>query len=241
MEISALEQSGASAGAADACLVVPAYENEFPLKSLAMPEGAAAVLQSLADQQVLTGKAQSCYYLPTPLDQVKGVLVLGLGAREKCAAETVRRAAGVAAGLLKQHKMQKVCLDLVQFPELPPAAFVEGVMLGQYTFDVYKKNGDEPRPDGAVRELVLLLGQGRDTEAAVSGARRAARTRAADAGAESRDSWHPAQEMVWPGWTTRKSAGSHWPATSRRRSVKLPGRVVTVLPSSAAFSRKRGS
>ncbi len=174
MEISALEQSGASAGAADACLVVPAYENEFPLKSLAMPEGAAAVLQSLADQQVLTGKAQSCYYLPTPLDQVKGVLVLGLGAREKCAAETVRRAAGVAAGLLKQHKMQKVCLDLVQFPELPPAAFVEGVMLGQYTFDVYKKNGDEPRPDGAVRELVLLLGQGRDTEAAVSGARRAA-------------------------------------------------------------------
>lgn len=145
------------------CLVVPAYHKEFPLNSAVLAEEDELVLQALADTEVLTGAAGNCYYLPAPSRPYGGVLVLGLGDRDKCDAESFRRATGKAAALLKKNRIKRVGLDLVNFPELPVPAFVESLNLAQYRFDTYKKEQDKPTP--SVQKITLIVGDGVDKAA----------------------------------------------------------------------------
>ncbi|NLN92933.1 MAG: leucyl aminopeptidase [Candidatus Hydrogenedens sp.] len=138
------------------CLVVPAYHKEFPLNSAVLAEEDELVLQALADREVLTGAAGCCYYLPVPSRAYGGVLVLGLGDRDKFDAESLRRTTGEASSLLKSNKISRIGLDLVNFPELPAPAFVESLNLAQYRFETYKKAAENPAP--AVQEIALIVG-----------------------------------------------------------------------------------
>ena len=127
----------------ETCLVVPAYQKEFPLNSALLLEEDELVLQALVDKEVITGKASSCYYLPTPSRGYKGVLVLGLGKQDALDEEGVRRAAGSAVSQFKKHRIGHLYVDVTGFSELPVQALVEGINLGQYVFDTYKKVKDE--------------------------------------------------------------------------------------------------
>ena len=136
---------------AETCLVVPLLEKAFPLNSDVLTEADELTLQALADKGVIRGKAEEVNYLPTPDGAYKGVLVAGLGSEEKAGAEAaaaavceaMRRTAGKACVLLGQQRVCHVYLDISRHGHLPPEAFIEGILLGQYDFDIYKS-----RPDG---------------------------------------------------------------------------------------------
>jgi leucyl aminopeptidase len=154
------------------CLVIPAYQKEFPLNSALLAEEDELVLQSLVDRNVLSGAAGSCYFLPAPGRPYGSVLVLGLGERKKADAESLRRATGEAATLLKSNRIERLGVDLVHFPELPVAAFVESLNLAQYRFETYKKAQENPVP--SVQELTLIAGKEVDQTALKEACDRAA-------------------------------------------------------------------
>lgn len=148
----------------DTCLVVPCFYKDFPLESAVLAEEDEVVLQALADREILTGKMKSYYYLPTPGRAYKGVLVLGLGLRADFNAEVLRRCVGVAVAPLKRNRVRHIYLDVSHFEALPLDAFVEGLNLGQYTFDTYKSSEDNNVPV-AVGELTILVSDDVDEQA----------------------------------------------------------------------------
>ncbi len=130
----------------ESCLVIPLFDKAFPLDSSLLNEQDDLFLQTLADKGVLTGKAQSCYYAATPKSAYQSVLVLGLGAREDYDDEILRRCGGKAAEILQQNRVSHVYFDISRHDNVPPVPFLEGLVLGQYAFDVYKK---KPEPEDA--------------------------------------------------------------------------------------------
>ena len=147
----------------DTCLVVPAWFKEFPLESAVLTEEDEVTLQALVDREIITGKEKSSYYLPTPSGAYKGVLVLGLGKRGELDAEVLRRCTGSAVSFLKRNRVRHLYLDVSRFSELPVEAFVEGVNLGQYRFDTYKKQDADTEPV-AVNEITIIVEEGVDAD-----------------------------------------------------------------------------
>lgn len=148
----------------ESCLVIPAYYKEFPLNSVVLAEEDEIVLQALVDKDVITGKLNSYYYLPTPSRIYRGVLVLGLGERDSFDAEVLRRSVGAAVAAFRRNRIRHLYFDVCYFSELPVEVFVEGVNLGQYAFDTYKKP-DEDSLVAMVSEITIVTGDDSDAEA----------------------------------------------------------------------------
>ena len=145
----------------DTCLVIPSYYDEFPLESSVLSEEDEITLQALVDREIITGKLKSYYYLPTPGKHYQGVLVMGLGRRSECDAEALRRCAGTVVAPLKRNRVRHVYFDASRFEELAPEVFVEGLNLGQYHFDTYKKSDNSPV---TVSEITVVTSDGADRE-----------------------------------------------------------------------------
>ncbi len=148
----------------ESCLVVPLFEKGFPLNSELLSEEDELALQALADKDVITGRARQCYFLPRPNGVYKGVLVLGLGKRAGFTEETLRRAAGEACALLSANRIDHVHLDISHFPDLPVAAFLEGIELGQYVFDVYRTPPEDIPEPVMVQRLTVATPEETDVE-----------------------------------------------------------------------------
>lgn len=155
MRVSVVEAKQAEFKEEASCLVVPVFEGGFPLLSEVLAEDDEYVLQTLADQDILTGKASACYYFLTPSGRYKGVLALGLGKKEGFDAEALRRAAGAACAHLGANRVAHVYFDATA-AEVPADAFLEGIALGQYDFDVYKKAPEGPAPVRVAETTVLV-------------------------------------------------------------------------------------
>jgi leucyl aminopeptidase len=147
----------------ETCLVVPLLENDLPLNSDVLTEADELTLQALADKGIVRGKAEEVTYLPTPGGAYKGVLVAGLGRAEKAgveaprpgAREALRRTAGKACATLGQQRVGHVYFDISRHSHLPAEAFVEGILLGQYDFDIYKARPEGE--EGPVRVEVITI------------------------------------------------------------------------------------
>lgn len=148
MKISAIEIARCAFKGAGQCLVLPVFEKETPDSTL-LAAHERQVLRDLAKRGVITGKAQDIHYLPAPAAPYGGVLLMGLGKRAQCDAEAVRRGAGAVCPVLKAQLAQRLTLDATHAPECTPEAFVEGILLGAYTFDAFKKaeDGKKTRPE----------------------------------------------------------------------------------------------
>ncbi|MEW2247486.1 leucyl aminopeptidase [Streptomyces sp. NPDC006975] len=124
----------------------------------------AAVLETLG----ASGAEGEVTKLPAPAGfKAPLVVAVGLGAQpekdDTFDAEALRRAAGVAARTLTGAKKAAFALPLTDAADA--GAVAEGVLLGAYTFDVYKDNGkDAKAKNGKVplAEAVLLGGKPRD-------------------------------------------------------------------------------
>jgi leucyl aminopeptidase len=94
------------------------------------------------------------------------VVAVGLGSvpekDETYGAESLRRAAGVAARALAGTKKAAFALPLADAADA--GAVGEGALMGAYTFDAYKENGKEAKAGGKapLAEVTLLGGKPRD-------------------------------------------------------------------------------
>ena len=161
MNVNVETASATDFGQQESCLVVPVFEGAFPLMSDLLAEEDESTLQALADKEVIAGKAKECYYLPTPNGAYKGVLVAGLGKRDSFDAEGLRRVAGAAVSLFAKNRVTNVYLDTTHHNDLPVTAFLEGVVLGQYDFHVYKKEAEREAPP-KVDGLTVVVKDGTD-------------------------------------------------------------------------------
>ncbi len=148
----------------ETCLIIPLFEKDFPLESAVLAEEDELALQALADKEIINGTAGECYYYPRPTGQFKGILVLGLGDRKKFLPETLRRAAGTAAAQLATNKITQIFLDISHYSELPAEAFIEGIILSQYDFSIYKQNDDKHPAPVKVEETTLIIRDDYDPE-----------------------------------------------------------------------------
>ncbi|MBW7864273.1 MAG: leucyl aminopeptidase [Candidatus Hydrogenedentes bacterium] len=158
----------------ETCLVIPLFEGAEKIVSGAVGKECLKTLQALLGKNILSGKAQSCYYLATPGAKFQGLLTLGLGPEGKLNAETVRRAAGKASALLRGHRTKSLYLDLASAPAFPADAFVEGLVLAQYDFNVYKRPAGDASAPVTVNAVTLITHSGADNDGLARKSHRAA-------------------------------------------------------------------
>ena len=98
-------------------------------------------------------------------DKTHRTLLIGLGAKEKIEADTLRRAAGTAIKHLLKLGGKDAALDLVPFPDYVGPA-VEGAILASYKFDGF---GKDPAKNsrGTLRDLQVLVSEHEVTNASV--------------------------------------------------------------------------
>jgi leucyl aminopeptidase len=150
-------------GAGSSVLVVPVVstdDEDRPGAVVAAAEpflSAAAVAEIEAGLRALeaTGGSEQIHRLVVPSLPVASVLTIGLGKpRSEWPADTIRRAAGVAARSLGTAEV--VITTLAELPgEGVCSAAVEGLILGSYRFSAFRSDKTAPKDKGLLKITVL--------------------------------------------------------------------------------------
>ena len=134
-------------------VVLPCCEEETSLPGDARPlsKPLAPLLADRKSRGEFTGKAnQLSLAEPHGLLAAKRLLFVGLGKRAAITPETIRQAAGKAAGLIKSLGVGNVAMPLfgLGLGKLAPGpaaqAQAEGLLLGLYDFNIYKTEAKPP-------------------------------------------------------------------------------------------------
>jgi leucyl aminopeptidase len=131
-------------------LVIPVFEG--PHAGPGVKDVKGLDLMGLYAGAGLKGKRGEALLVPnTGTDGLaaKGVLLLGVGAKDKADPDACRRAAGRVAGQLAKRKSVATTLpQIVRGADAPAAvqATVEGLLLGSHRFDRYKSKADGRAP-----------------------------------------------------------------------------------------------
>ncbi len=91
------------------------------------------------------GKAAEVFLVPSPDgSKPQRVLLVGLGKADKVSTESLRQAGGKSAAYLRDMGMKKIALSTKVISSLDhsPADFIEGSLLGLYTYRKYSKEKD---------------------------------------------------------------------------------------------------
>lgn len=92
-----------------------------------------------------SGKQNEVFLMKAPAAvKPERLLLVGLGKKEQISTEKIRQAGGKAATYLRDMGMKKAALstDFLSELKISPAEFIEGALLGLYTYKKYKKNGN---------------------------------------------------------------------------------------------------
>ena len=149
--------------AADAC-VSGIFERgdkpaPFPRSLSAEDEAAQGIIKAAWDRKEVRGKRKEVTTFHRPDGRGRIVLV-GLGAREKFRAETVRRAAAEAVKAMKGRGVRTLAFRLSSFVvepvprEAAARALCDGAILGSYEFVKYRTT-----TEGGVEEATVHLGE----------------------------------------------------------------------------------
>lgn len=101
------------------------------------------------------GSLNEVLLVPAPEDiKPERILFLGLGKKDAVTAEKIRQAGGKALSYLRDMEMKKTALSTLAFSHLQqsPVLFIEGALLGLYTYRKYKNENHAK----AVSSLVLI-------------------------------------------------------------------------------------
>ncbi|OBH58029.1 leucyl aminopeptidase [Mycobacterium sp. E2479] len=145
-----------------------------------LSSGAVAEIDSGLRALEATGSAEQVHRLVAPSLPVSSVLTIGLGkGRSEWPADTVRRAAGVAARSL--GKTESVITTLAELPGAGVAsAAVEGLILGSYRFTEFRSDKTAPKDPGLRKITVLATARDAKNDAAHAAAVSAAVATARD-------------------------------------------------------------
>lgn len=119
-------------------IVIPAFEKEFPIQSRLLSEELEMLVQSIVDREVFSGKENDIFFVPTQANEYAGIVLVGLGEREKLNEEKVRRAGGNIVNCIQQNRITRLVFDWskVNSGYIPPA--IEGILLTSFSFENYK-------------------------------------------------------------------------------------------------------
>ncbi|MEE6138982.1 leucyl aminopeptidase [Mycobacterium sp. 050128] len=161
-------------GAGSSVLVLPVVstgDEDRPGATVAAAEpflSEEAVAEILAGLQALdaTGASEQVHRLVVSSLPVASVLTVGLGKpQSEWPAETVRRAAGVAARSL--GKAESVITTLAELPGAGvAAAAVEGLILGSYRFTAFRSDKTAPKDKGLSK--ITMLATAKDAKKQVA-------------------------------------------------------------------------
>ena len=125
--------------ACDALILLFSENGSAELK--AMPRQIGPLIKKVFSKE-FSGKQNEVFLMKAP-DSVKPqrLLLAGLGKKEQISAEKIRQAGGKSAAYLRSMGMKKVALstDFLYGLKISPADFIEGALLGLYTYGRYKK------------------------------------------------------------------------------------------------------
>ncbi len=138
-----------------AALVVPVAEGHSGPVSERLSEADARVAARALESGLFKGKAGDVFAFPAAADGLACVVLVGLG-EDAADAEQLRRAGGKAVEALGRHRVEACAIDLSN-AGWPCEALLEGIVLGQYRFEKYKKPSEE-NPAVSVAQFVLLGG-----------------------------------------------------------------------------------
>ena len=99
------------------------------------------------------GKQNEVLLVPAPQDiKPERILLVGLGKKDEISREKVRRAGGKAAVYLRDMGMKKIALSIrvLSSLKMSPADFIEGSLLGLYTFKRYVEEKNNKTIDSFV-------------------------------------------------------------------------------------------
>jgi leucyl aminopeptidase len=131
-----------------------------------LPAEAVAEIEAGLQALDATGGSEQVHRLVVPSLPVASVLTIGLGkARSEWSADTIRRAAGVAARSL--GGAEAVITTLAELPgDDVCSAAVEGLILGSYRFTAFRSGKTAPKDKGLSKITVLATGKDAKKQAA---------------------------------------------------------------------------
>ncbi|SPM42166.1 Leucyl aminopeptidase, partial [Mycobacterium numidiamassiliense] len=161
-------------GAGSSVLLVPVVSTGDDDRPGAVVEAADSFLSAEAIEEIeadllaleATGGSEQVHRLVVPALPVASVLTIGLGKpRDEWPADTIRRAAGVAARSL--GGAEAVITTLAELPgEDVGAAAVEGLILGSYRFTAFRSDKTAPKDKGLTKITVLATAKDAKKQAA---------------------------------------------------------------------------
>lgn len=126
-------------------LAIGFFKDDFQREELGRLQDIALAPWRAGD---FTGKEGQVVALYHDLPQEKRILLVGLGAKEGCTLERLRRSYGALAKACLKYKCKTLNLIVPQNAQIPHdaaiKAVVEGLLLASYTFDKLKSVSDEP-------------------------------------------------------------------------------------------------
>lgn len=134
-------------------LILPAAEG-LSGNSKTLSASVSALLGKISPSE-FQGKKNELLLVPAPEDiRPKRILLVGLGKKGEINPEGIRQAGGKALALLRSSGISAAALSTTTLSDLnmSPAYFIEGALLGLYTYDRYKKEKETK----AVRKLTIL-------------------------------------------------------------------------------------
>ena len=158
-----------------AALILPLFEEKtLPGELATLDRTLGGEIARMLKDGEIRGGAGEATLLPTfGKLPARHILLVGLGKRDKLHPETLRKASGTAASVLKKRNLTDAVTTLAQVsPDAAAAveAVVEGTLLGLYDFDTYKSAKKEGAPY-ALTALVVAVAA-KDRVAAAAGLRR---------------------------------------------------------------------
>jgi len=134
-------------------LILPFTEGHSELYDRLSPSITKLIKRVLSKE--FNGKQNEVLLVPAP-DDIKSerIFFIGLGKKEDVSREKIRQAGGKAAAYLRDSGMKKIALSTSVLSSLntSPADFIEGSLLGLYTFKKYMKE----KNDKTIESVTIL-------------------------------------------------------------------------------------
>jgi leucyl aminopeptidase len=211
-------------------IILPVPEGE-PERYRFLGKAAAETIRKGFSRK-FSGKRNEVFPVPAPAGfKAEWALLAGLGKKGEMSAERLRQAGGKAASYLRMNGMKKAALStaVISSLKVSPSAFIEGTLLGLYTYEKYRAE----KNNNAVSRFVILSKPSRDLKRKIDWSRTVA-----SAVSLARDLVNtPANDM-----TPSHLAGAARALKGRRLSVKvLERRDAERLGMGAYLSVAKGS
>jgi leucyl aminopeptidase len=173
MEVRVVEASDVRPAGKRSCLIVPVFEDDAKVESPLLDQDATARFNAMKSAGVLRGKPSEVTLLPLGTGDWSCAAAVGLGEQAKYAPEILRRATGAATDAIGAQRCDEAVFDASRHSVGVEHA-LEGLRLGQYRFDLYKKPKSEEDSPVKVSRFVAAVGKAEEIEAVDSACRRAA-------------------------------------------------------------------